>query len=116
MPMLTSKDWGDTWDVRTTPFPGTGVGQKIAALRLASGAILLCSQDNKKQLVDGGTFAALSLDDGKTWPHVRKVENVTGYMCVAQAPDGAIYLFGTRMGCSAFNEAWLREGKAVVEK
>jgi sulfatase modifying factor 1 len=113
MPMLTSKDWGDTWQAKTTPFPGIGTGQKIAAMRLASGAILLCSQDSKKQLVDGGTYAALSLDDGKTWPHVRKVEGVGGYMAVAQGPDGVIYLFGTRMGCAAFNEAWLREGKAV---
>ena len=116
MPMLTSKDWGDTWEAKTTPFPGTGVGQKIAAMRLASGAILLCSQDNKKMLVDGGTFAALSLDDGKTWPHVRKVDGVTGYMSVAQASDGVIHLFGTRMGCASFNEAWLREGKPVPEK
>jgi sulfatase modifying factor 1 len=117
MPVLTSKDWGDTWEAKTTPFPGIGVGQKIAAMRLSSGAILLCSQDNKKTLVDGGgTYAALSLDDGKTWPHVRKVEGVGGYMSVAQAPNGVIYLFGTRMGCTAFNEAWVRERKAVAEK
>jgi formylglycine-generating enzyme required for sulfatase activity len=113
MPVLTSKDWGDTWEARTTPFPGIAGGQKIAAMRLASGAILVCSQDSKKALVDGGTFAALSLDDGKTWPHVRKVDGVGGYMSVAQAPDGVIYLFGSRMGCAAFNEAWLRAGKAV---
>jgi sulfatase modifying factor 1 len=113
MPVLTSKDWGDTWDARTTPFPGIGSGQKIAAMRLASGAILMCSQDTKKALVDGGTYAALSLDDGKTWPHVRKVEGVGGYMAVDQAPNGVIHLVGSRMGCASFNEAWLREGKAV---
>jgi Neuraminidase (sialidase) len=117
IPVLTSKDWGDTWEAKTTPFPGIGTGQKIAAMRLASGAILMCSQDNKKTVVDGGgTYAALSLDDGKTWPHVRKVEGVGGYMSVAQAPNGVIYLFGTRMGCAAFNETWLREGKGVAEK
>ncbi|MBI2806188.1 MAG: SUMF1/EgtB/PvdO family nonheme iron enzyme [Planctomycetes bacterium] len=116
MPVLTSKDWGDTWAARTTPFPGIGTGQKIAALRLASGAILLCAHDNKNTLVGGGTYAALSLDDGKTWPHVRKVEGVGGYMSVAQARDAKIYLFGTRMGCVAFNEAWVREGKGVAEK
>jgi sulfatase modifying factor 1 len=114
MPVLTSKDWGDTWEAKTTPFPGIGGGQKIAAMRLASGGILLCSQDSKKQLVDGGTYAALSLDDGKTWPHVRKVEDVGGYMSVAQAANGVIHLFGSRMGCAAFNEAWVCEGKAVV--
>ncbi len=116
MPVLTSKDWGDTWESKTTPFPGINVGQKIAAMRLASGAILICAHDNKKTIVDGGTYAALSLDDGKTWPHVRKVEGVGGYMSVAQGPNGVIYLFGTRMGCAAFNEAWVREGKAVAEK
>jgi len=116
MPVLTSKDWGDTWESKLTPFPGIGGGQKIAAMRLKSGAILMCSQDSKKTLVDGGTYAALSLDDGKTWPHVRKVEGVGGYMSVDQAPNGVIFLFGSRMGCAAFNEAWLREGKAVVEK
>jgi hypothetical protein len=113
MPVLTSKDWGDTWEAKGTPFPGIGVGQKIAAMRLASGAILLCAQDNKKTIVTGGTYAALSLDNGRTWPHVRKVDGPTGYMSVAQAPNGIIYLFGTRMRCAAFNEAWLREGKAV---
>ncbi|MSQ93291.1 MAG: glycoside hydrolase [Gemmataceae bacterium] len=115
MPVLTSKDWGDTWEATTTPFPGIGTGQKIAAVRLASGAILMCSQDNKKSIVDGGTYAALSLDDGKTWSHVRKVEGVGGYMSVAQAQDRVIYLFGTRMGCAVFNEAWVREGKKVGE-
>jgi formylglycine-generating enzyme required for sulfatase activity len=113
LPMLISKDWGDSWEMKATPFPGISVGQKIAAMRLASGAILMCSPDTKKSIIGGGTYAALSFDDGKTWPHVRKVDGVGGYMSVAQAPNGVIYLFGTRMGCAAFNEAWLREGNAV---
>ena len=78
---------------------------------MSSGAILLLSFDQKKTVVGGGIFAALSLDEGKTWPQVRKVEGVTGYMSVAQAPNGVIYGFGTRMSCVAFNEAWLKEGK-----
>ncbi len=116
MPVFKSKDWGDTWEVKTTPFPGIGGGQKIAAMRLASGAILMCSQDSNSSLIGGGTYAALSLDDGKTWPHVRKVDGVGGYMSVDQAPNGVIYLCGSRMGCAAFNEAWLREGKGIVDK
>ncbi len=115
MPVLTSRDWGDTWQAKTTPLPGIGVGQKIAAMRLASGAILLCSPDTKKAFIDGGTYAALSDDDGKTWSHIRKVEGVGGYMSVAQAPNGVIHLFGSRMGCAAFNEAWLREGKLTAK-
>jgi len=113
MPAVLSKDMGASWQERPTPFPGISGGQKAAALKLAGGALLLCGADSKKQLVGGGTYAALSLDDGRTWPHVRKVEGVGGYMSLALAPDGVIYLFGTRMGCAAFNEAWLREGKPL---
>jgi sulfatase modifying factor 1 len=116
MPLLISKDMGDSWAVHESPFPKIGGGQKAVALKLASGALLLCSIDTEKKLVGGGTFAALSLDDGATWAHVRKVDGVGGYMAVAQAPNGVIYLYGTRMGCAAFNEAWLREGKGIAAK
>ena len=60
----------------------------------------------------GGTYAALSLDDGKSWPHVRKVEGVGGYMAVAQGQNGVIHLFGSRMGCASFNEAWIKQSGA----
>jgi len=111
MPMLTSKDFGDSWELEETPFSGISVGQKAAALRLASGSILLVSIDGKKRSVGGGTFAALSPDDGKTWPSVRKLDGVTGYLSAAQAPNGVIYAFGSKMGCVAFNESWVKEGK-----
>jgi len=113
MPAFASTDEGKTWEPVATPFPGISVGQKAAALKLASGALLLCSADSKKQVIGGGTFAALSLDDGKTWPHVRKVEGPGGYMSAAQAPNGVIYLLGTGPRSVAFNEAWLKEGKPV---
>jgi formylglycine-generating enzyme required for sulfatase activity len=119
MPAFVSKDFGETWQPKTAPFPGIGVGQKAAALKLASGALLLASFDNKKMLVGGGTFVALSPDDGKTWPHVRKVEGPGGYMSLAQGQNGVIYLFGprgSRIDCVAFNEAWLKEGKPVPDK
>jgi len=111
MPMLVSTDLGATWTTEETPFSGIGVGQKAAAVRLASGAILLVSIDLKKKTVGGGTFAALSVDDGKTWPHVRKVEGVTGYMSATQGSNGVIHVFGTKMSCVSFNEAWIKEGK-----
>jgi hypothetical protein len=113
MPVAVSTDMGDSWDVKPSPFPGISVGQKAHALKLADGSLVFCAHDSKKELVAGGTYAALSFDDGKAWPHVRKVEGVVGYMSLAQARNGVIYLFGTRMGCAAFNEAWLREGKAL---
>lgn len=108
MPMMVSKDLGETWEAGGTPFPGIGVGQKAAALRLASGVLLLLSMDSTKK---GATFVALSSDDGATWPHVRPVPGVTGYLSVAQATNGVIVAFGSRMGCAAFNEAWIRGGK-----
>jgi sulfatase modifying factor 1 len=110
MPLLISTDLGDSWQVKESPFPGIGGGQKATVLKLAGGGLLLCSVDTRQNLVGGGTFVALSFDDGASWAHIRKVEGVGGYMSVAQAPNGIIYLFGTRMGCAAFNEAWLREG------
>jgi len=116
MPAFASKDEGETWEPVQMPFPGISVGQKAAALKLAGGGLLLCSFDNKKQLVGGGTFAALSFDDGMTWPHVRKVEGPTGYMSLAQGPNGVIYLLGpngSNIRCVAFNEAWLKDGKPL---
>lgn len=117
MPGFISKDEGESWESVATPFPGISVGQKAAALKLASGALLLVSFDNKKQLVGGGTFTALSFDDGKTWPHVRAVEGPRGYMALAQAPNGLIYHLGpsgaAAVRCVAYNEAWLKEGKPL---
>ena len=116
MPAFVSPDDGRTWEPQKTPFPGISVGQKAAALKLASGALLLCSFDNKKQLAEGGTFAALSLDDGRTWSHLRKIEGPTGYMSLAQGNNGLIYLLGpngSSIRCAAFNEAWLKQGAAV---
>ena len=114
MPVFVSNDLGDTWREQSSPFPGITVGQKAAVLKLRSGALLLSSHDNTKQLVGGGTFAALSLDDGRTWPHVRKVEGPGGYLSLAQAANGVIYLVGpngSKIGCTAFNEAWLKQRK-----
>jgi hypothetical protein len=113
MPVLVSTDLGESWTAHVSPFPGIGTGQKAAALRLASGAILLCSHDTKKTVVGGGVFAALSLDDGKTWKHVRRIDGTSGYMSLAQTLDGMIYLTGTRHRIVAFNEPWLRKGTAL---
>jgi formylglycine-generating enzyme required for sulfatase activity len=111
MPLLVSEDNGDTWEVTQSPFPGISGGQKAAVLRLASGAILLLTIDRNRQL-GGGAVVALSLDEGKTWPHARKVDApVGGYLSLAQAPNGTIYLIGSRMNFAACNETWIREGK-----
>lgn len=108
MPVAVSRDLGDTFEMAETKFPGTSGGMKTTVLKLQSGAVVLCSADRTKELVGGGTFAALSLDDGKTWPHIRKVEGAEGYMSLAQGPNGVIYLNGSRLGIVAFNEAWMK--------
>jgi hypothetical protein len=114
MPLLISKDLGDTWEVQESPFSGISVGQKAAILRLSSGALLMLTIDRTKRVIGGGTMLALSLDDGKSWAHVRKVEApVSGYMSLAQAPNGVIYLVGSRLNFAACNEAWIREGKPL---
>jgi len=111
MPLLVSADRGETWEPQELPFPGISVGQKAAALRLSSGSLLLVSFDDKRKQFGGGTFAALSPDDGKTWPHVCRVDGVTGYLAAAQNPTGVITVFGSRMTCVSFNEAWVKAGK-----
>lgn len=118
MPRYVSQDLGETWERKLTPFPQLGVAQKPAAMKLASGAVLLIAADNGKKLgLGGGVIAALSQDGGKTWSHVRSLEGgAGGYMSVCQAADGVIYAFGGRMTCVAFNEAWLKEGKPVAEE
>ena len=63
-----------------------------------------------------GVFAALSDDGGRTWAHCRALDGVLGYLSVAQAPNGIICVFGSRMSCAAFNEAWLKEGKPIDQR
>ena len=117
MPMLLSPDLGQTWSRKSSPFPGIHGGQKAAALKLRSKALLLVSVDNKGTVVGKGqTFAALSFDDGETWRHVRKLEGVHGYMSAAQAPNGVIHVGGTKQSVVSFNGAWLKEGKPFPRK
>lgn len=116
MPVQFSGNLGQSWQQRDTPFPGISSGQKAVALKLQSKNLLMVSMDNKGTIVGKGkTFAAVSKDDGATWAHVREVEGVRGYMSAAQAPNGVIYLVGTRQTATAFNEAWLLEGKPLAK-
>jgi hypothetical protein len=115
MPRLVSRDRGESWIAGDTPLGGISVGQKAAALRLGSGELLLCATDARKPPITGKreTLAALSEDDGQTWRHVRSLPGVGGYLSAAQAQNGVIYVFGSRMSCVAFNLAWIKEGPAI---
>jgi hypothetical protein len=73
------RDVGDSGDAVSRHWRRT----EDCAAKLASGALLVCSADAGRKLVSGGTFAALSLDDGKTWPHVRKIDAPVGATCLS---------------------------------
>jgi hypothetical protein len=143
MPASISKDWGRSWIYHATEFPPLDGGQRLILMRLNEGPLLLLSfTDNQKtpsgqggMLIDGqkvhGLYAALSYDDGKTWP-VKKlmsdgVERMLdggawtrqfimddthaepfGYMAAVQTPDDTIHLLSSRLYYS-FNLAWLLE-------
>lgn len=117
MPVQFSKDLGETWIQKDSPFPAIKSGQKAALLRLQSDALLLICMDNPRTVVEkGGTYAALSTDGGETWSHVRKLDGVQGYMSAAQAPNGIVHVVGTKQSAVAFNEAWLKEGMPFPRK
>ena len=143
MPTSTSSDMGKTWTYGSSPFPPIGSGQRIVLMRLQEGPILLCSfagarrdpepmaikdASGRERMVTG-LFAALSLDEGKTWPHVRLVSDdgpgrsveamdgrpfqmsveaaePLGYLAARQAENGVIHLITSKQHY-AFNLAWL---------
>jgi formylglycine-generating enzyme required for sulfatase activity len=139
MPMSISEDGGRTWTYRASPWPPIGGGQRLIVLRLKEGPILFCSFARRMAMKDAagaertvsGLFAAMSLDEGRTWP-VRKLisdygpprrvdgggntgqftmspgsAEPRGYLSVCQAPDGVIHLISSKQHY-AFNLSWLR--------
>ena len=89
MPMSISDDLGKTWTYKASPFPPIGGGQRLVLKRLQEGPLLFVSftsgnrskpeangmtftDQNGKELTGHGMYAAVSFDDGKTWP-VRKL-------------------------------------------
>lgn len=144
MPMSISKDKGRTWQYFPTSLTPIKSAQRLALTRLQEGPILLVSFEqqmtdiisNGKKTKGIGMYAALSYDEGKTWP-VRKLvtpgegdlildapcnyrwgKEVSvlnkdhaerrGYLTVEQAPDGMIHLLSSGTHYS-FNIAWILE-------
>ena len=84
MPVSISRDTGETWTYAPSPFPPIGGGQRCVFMRLREGPLLLVSftdkrkadektglsfQDNDgKEFTGYGLFAALSFDEGDSWP------------------------------------------------
>ena len=143
MPMSISQDMGRTWSYSASEFPPLGGGQRLILRRLREGPILLVSfTDRRKGMIipdaDGnhsrvfGMFAALSFDEGNTWPCKRlitaggaakKVDGggntgsftmdethaePRGYLAATQTPNGLIHLISSKQ-YYVFNPAWLKE-------
>jgi sulfatase modifying factor 1 len=148
MPMSISKDMGVNWTYSASEFQPISGGQRLVLKRLMEGPILLLSFTNRNtgmKLKDSagkerrvfGMFAALSFDEGKTWP-VKKLltdggpareldgggntgkfimdpthAEPKGYLAAKQTPDGLIHLISSKQ-YYVFNLAWLKQGTGTV--
>ncbi|UCC96950.1 MAG: SUMF1/EgtB/PvdO family nonheme iron enzyme [Phycisphaerales bacterium] len=154
LPKSLSPDQGQTWSFSKTQFPPIGTVQRLALLRLeysqplqnsiaSSGTpILLISiatngikgmDANGHETLIYGTYAALSWDEGETWPVTRVLSDVRNgsqthimapwntsfildathgqpksYWAATQTPDGVVHLSDGRL-YYAFNLAWLSQ-------
>jgi hypothetical protein len=146
MPMSISKDTGRTWTYGAGEFPPIGSGQRLVLMRLAEGPILMASfagslkglsvtDASGKTRQVFGLFAALSFDEGRTWPASRLISpggplatmdggawtrtftlddthaEPKGYLAATQTPDGMIHLISSRL-YYRFNTAWLVSASA----
>ncbi|MSU48289.1 MAG: glycoside hydrolase [Opitutus sp.] len=143
MPMSVSADGGVTWSYTSSEFEPIGGAQRLELIRLAEGPLLLVTFAKKLPQRDvagasftgRGMFAALSFDEGRTWPikklvtpgdHRRVLDapcnrrwgeaysvlnreqaEARGYLTGVQSTDGMIHVLssGTHY---AFNLAWLK--------
>lgn len=149
MPMSISENGGKTWHYSASPFPPIDGGQRLVLMRLHEGPILLVSFTDHPQRTpekergmvferaDGsqfrgyGMYAALSFDEGKTWP-IRKLltdgrprfldggawtgffemddthAEPRGYLAGTQSPDGTIHIVSSRLHYQ-FDLNWLEQ-------
>lgn len=150
-PASFTSDLGKTWTCEATEFPAISSVQRAAMIRLREGPILFCSFTDQwrdwkdrhglvfkdatgREFTGYGLFAALSFDDGKTWPvrrlvtpggKDRMVDGIDrlqfvlgdtmaepcGYLALTQTRDGNIRLLSSK-NHYAFNLPWLLEGSA----
>ncbi len=147
MPASISHDMGKTWTYHATEFPPVSSGQRLVLKRLNEGPLMMISFTDASidyRNIEGmafsgrdgeyrgyGMYAALSFDEGKTWP-VKKLltdgtrryldggaftgwflSDVThaepkGYLAVTQGPDNMIHLCTSALHYM-FNLEWLME-------
>ncbi len=150
MPMSISHDMGRTWTYHASELPPIDGGQRLVLRRLNEGPLLLVSFTDHPQrtpeadrgmelrMPDGsvekgyGMYAAVSFDEGKTWPVRRLISDAEprfldggawtgffesdathaeprGYLCATQTPDNVIHLLSSRLHYR-FNLPWLMQG------
>ncbi len=143
MPMSISEDMGRTWAYSASEFQPIGGGQRLVLRRLQEGPILFVSFADRRKGMDipdaagnqrrvFGMFAALSFDEGKTWPCKRlltaggpakKIDGggntgpftmdethaePRGYLAATQTPNGLIHLISSKQ-YYVFNLAWIKQ-------
>jgi sulfatase modifying factor 1 len=145
-PASYSSDGGLTWTHEATPFPAISSVQRQVFMRLREGPLLFCSftdlsANSKKPkgmdfpreggtLHGAGLFAALSFDEGKTWPNRRLITpggsqrtvngidrgqftlsdtsaEPQGYLAATQTRDGRIHLISSK-NHYIMNLSWLQ--------
>ncbi len=148
MPKSVTTDNGRSWQYSLTDLPGIGGGKRCVLRSLKEGPLLLVSFTRRKsrknpnagmKIIDAagrertvyGMYAALSFDDGRTWP-VRKLVTAggpareydggawtrkftmdannaehMGYLAGLQTPDGMFHLISSALHYQ-FNLAWLK--------
>jgi formylglycine-generating enzyme required for sulfatase activity len=162
-PMSISRDEGKTWTFSESEFPAISSTQRAAMIRLregtgpgsSNGPLLLCSYTDQardwkarkgmtfkaaggSEFTGFGLFAALSFDDGKTWPvrrlitpggPARELPSIdrgistfsdtmsehSGYLAVTQTRDGRVQLISSK-NHYVFNLAWLKQLPPAPEK
>ncbi len=147
MPMSISSNLGESWEYHASPWPPINGGQRLVLMRLREGPLLFMSFTDSSRLPATkrqgllftgsrgntfrgyGLFAAISLDEGKTWPVQKLItpgkgeydggawtrafktdatrSEPKGYLAATQTPDGVIHLISSALHYQ-FNLAWLR--------
>jgi hypothetical protein len=138
MPKSLSSDMGKTWTYSASEFPPITGGQRLVLMHLKEGPLFFASFAKSLRVKDAagkqrtvtGLFAALSYDEGETWPVKRLITDdkpdhpvermdgrlftmgpnsaePSGYMSVCQTADGVINLITSRQHY-AFNVAWIK--------
>ncbi|MEZ0255991.1 MAG: SUMF1/EgtB/PvdO family nonheme iron enzyme [Chthoniobacter sp.] len=146
-PVSISSDEGKTWTFSESEFPAITSVQRAVLIRLHEGPLLLCSYTDPssrlkerqglpfksadgKEFTGCGLFAAVSYDDGQTWPFRRLITpggaqrtvpmidrgefilsdtsaEPIGYLAVTQTRDDHVQLL-TSKNHYVFNLAWLK--------